>query len=93
MTNEQLQRRWIAGESLDTIADDDGRSTRGSIASRIRRLRAKEGVERWPHREYPIHPRAADAPPDPPKVPRFRSGGSTLPPLPSLAGHGPTPRR
>ena len=86
MTDDELHAAWIAGHSLDTIADR-ARTTKHTIGGRVRRLRASEGLERWPYHGSPIKRRAHSAPK------RIRPGRSTLPPLASLEGHGETPRR
>jgi transposase len=88
MTDDDLHRRWIAGQSLTTIAERAGVS-KHTIGGMIRRLRADEGIERWPHHDAPLKPRKRK--PDPPK--RLKPGASTLPPLASLEGHGETPHR
>lgn len=77
MTEDELHRRWMAGASYDDLAAATG-ATRGAMARVIRRLRTKQGAERWPMRESPIKPR-----PDKPEKPK-RAGASTLPPLDSL---------
>jgi hypothetical protein len=88
VTDDELRRLWNAGLSINTIAARSG-VTRGSMANRIRRLRRKEGMERWPYRDNPIVPGTSA-----PRARRpIRAGVSTLPPLPSLEGHGQAPRR
>jgi hypothetical protein len=86
MTDDELHVAWIAGQSIYAIARH-ARTTPATIAGRVRRLRRKEGLERWPYHPFTLKPRR-DASPDPPK--RIRSGTSTLPPLASLEGHGET---
>lgn len=87
MTDDELHRAWIDGQSLDAIAASLG-VARETVAGRVRRLRQKEGLARWPYRDIK---RRTDAPPEPPK--RLKPGTSTLPPLASLEGHGAPPRR
>ena len=86
MTDDELRDRWIAGQSLNSIAKRAGVS-KHVIGGKIRLLRKNEGVERWPYHEDAFRP----ARQDPRK--RLKAGVSTLPPLASLEGHGETPRR
>jgi hypothetical protein len=86
MTDDELQSRWIAGESLNSIAKRAGVS-KHVIGGKVRLLRRAEGIERWPYHEDSFRPRRQD----PPKRPK--AGASTLPPLASLEGHGETPHR
>lgn len=83
MTDDELQRRWTAGESLGSIAKRAGVS-KNVIGGKVRLLRKNEGVARWPYHEDAF--RAARQ--DPRK--RLKAGVSTLPPLASLEGHGET---
>jgi transposase len=88
MTDDELHRRWNAGQSLTTIAERAGVS-KHTIGGMVRRLRANEGIERWPYHPPPLKPRTSDR--HGPK--RLKAGTSTLPPLASLEGHGETPHR
>ena len=87
MTDDELHDRWIAGESLNSIAKR-AKVTKNVVGGWVRLLRKNEGVERWPYHDDAI---ARHEPRYTPK--RLKAGTSTLPPLASLEGHGETPRR
>jgi hypothetical protein len=84
MTDDELHAAWIAGHSVTAIATR-AETTPAALANRVRRLRRKEGLERWPYHGLPNKLRTRD--PDPPK--RLKRGSSTLPPLPSDDGTSP----
>lgn len=48
ITDDELHRLWIDGQSLDTIAATAG-TTKKTIGGRVRRLRRLEGLQRWPY--------------------------------------------
>jgi hypothetical protein len=77
MTDDELHTAWVGGVLVQTIAHD-AQSTMHAIAGRVRRLRRKEGEDRWPLR-------ASVAQTKPNKHAHVkRAGASTLPPLGSL---------
>lgn len=78
MTDDQLNRLWLRGVSVEAIAREC-RKSHSSIRARIKRLRAKD-PEAWPRREAVIHPKGSGKP----KYQRKRAGPTTLPPLDSL---------
>jgi hypothetical protein len=80
VTDDELHRMWIEGYSKGRIAIRAG-TTIHTIAGRIRRLRRREGLDRWPKRLF-----VADKPAKPGDKPRSpeRAGKTTLPPLRSL---------
>lgn len=81
VTDDQLHAMWLRGASVAAIARQALRSTT-SVRSRLKRLRAKEGEERWPVRQEPRplpgHGVGRKG------YQRKRAGPTTLPPLPSL---------
>jgi hypothetical protein len=92
MTEDELHRDWNAGLSVHMIAARAG-TTGKTIAGRVRRLRQKQGLERWPYHASPIKSQRTTEAPSPPKPKPLPPGASTLPPLASLEGHGETSRR
>lgn len=79
MTDAELQAMWVSGAKLAVMCEASGRN-HVNLASHIRRLRAREGEERWPKRTSgPIEAKPAK----PPHI--QRAGATTLPPLPSLS--------
>ena len=78
MTDDELQAMWVAGASLRAMVALSGRN-KVNLMSHIRRLRRREGEQRWPKRMGgPIPPKST-----PPQA--KRAGASTLPPLASLS--------
>jgi hypothetical protein len=78
MTDNELHAMWIEGYSVGRIAIR-ARTTIGAMSGRIRRLRRREGLERWPMRFFVSVER-----PHPKPRPPERAGKTTLPPLRSL---------
>lgn len=77
MTDDDLRAMWVYGASLKAMSEASGRN-KVNLQSHIRRLRHREGEERWPKRgSGPIEAK-------PPQSRPQRAGASTLPPLASL---------
>lgn len=79
MTDDELHTLWLRGVSVEAIARQALRSST-SVRSRIKRLRAKEGQERWPIRMDTQHAKGSGEG----RYQKKRAGTTTLPPLPSL---------
>lgn len=78
MTDDELQAMWVSDAKLSDIVQATGRNPM-NLTSHIRRLRDREGEQRWPKRRGAITLNPAKRPPVP------RAGASTLPPLASLS--------
>lgn len=78
MSDDELRAMWVYGASLKAMSEASGRN-KVNLQSHIRRLRHREGEQRWPKRGGA----ALVNPPPKPQV--KRAGASTLPPLASLS--------
>lgn len=78
MTDDELQVMWAAGAPLSAMVRATGRN-KMNLTSHIRRLRHREGEQRWPKRGGPALVKPA------PRQQVKRAGASTLLPLASLS--------